>query len=43
MLRLKGQYGLSSKIEGVGLKQNNQSTTHIDPQVGTGGMVRVYY
>ena len=23
-------------------KQNNQSTTHIDPQVGIGGMVRVY-
>ncbi len=30
-------------VEGVGLKQNSQSTTHIDPQVGTGGMVRVYY
>ncbi len=30
-------------VEGVGLKQNNQSTTHIDPQVGTGGMVCVYY
>ncbi len=30
-------------VEGVGLKQNNQSTTHIDPHVGTGGMIRVYF
>ena len=30
-------------VEGVDLKRNNQSTTHIDPQVRTGGIVHVYY
>ncbi len=28
-------------VEGVDLENNSQSTTHIDPLVGTGGMLRV--
>ncbi len=28
-------------VEGADLKNNSQSTTHIDPEVGTGGMLRV--
>ncbi len=30
-------------VEGVDLKRNNQSTTHIDPQVGTRLMLRMYW
>ena len=32
---------LCGNVEGADLKNNSQSTSHIDPQVGTGGMLRV--
>ncbi len=30
---------LCENVEGADLKNNSQSTTHIDPKVGTGGML----
>ncbi len=31
----------SGNVEGADLKNNSQSTTHIDPKAGTGGKIRV--
>ena len=32
---------LSGNVEGADLKNNSQSTTHIDPKAGTGGKLCV--
>ncbi len=32
---------LCGDVEGADLKNNSQSTTHIDPKAATGGMLRV--
>ena len=37
----EGDLSFVGNIEGADLKQNNQSTTHIDHKVGTGGMLHV--